>query len=260
MPSEFYKAFKVVNGVPAVEPLSFLHVFSQAHSSNPMNATISRLARSEDDIIAVHRALKTMGQSKFINLSRSFPVSATVLALYAGDGIVAKVIGERELSHVNDVVYHVPSIKKEVVEGREERFHIRLYPWVNPSDVTQDMVGTFQGMMLNRYGLGFNAGDAYPKNVHRLPDQTGTFVGIDSHMYHEAQNGMSISPETLAAWHAYMHTLYPIYEIGDVPDQTADTNFGPVSLHNPKAGLISFDEFMGRSQHSAPDSYGTPNI
>ena len=254
MPSTFSQSFKVVNGVPAVEPLSFLNVFSQAHSSNPMNATISRLAMSEEDILKVHRTLRDMGQGRFINLSRSFPVSATALALYAGDGIVAKVIGERELSHFNDIIYHVPSIRKEVVEGRDERFHIRFYPWIPPGNVTQDTVNGFKDTLLRRYGLGFNPGDAYPKNVHTLPDRSGTLVGIDSHMYHEAKTGRTISNRELSAWHSYMHALYPIYAVGNVAPQNENTNFQPVSLHNPSAGLISYDDYLSGSADPALDN------
>lgn len=257
MCSAFSQSFKVVNGVPVVEPLSFLNVFSQAHSSNPMNATISRLGRSEQDVINVHRALRSMGQGRFINLSRSFPVSATVLALYAGDGIVAKVIGERELSHVNDVIYHIPAIKKDIVEGQEERYHIRLYPWINPGNVSQDRVNGFAGMLQQRYGLGFNPGDAYPKNVHTLPDRTGTLVGIDSHMYHVVKTGMTISDRELSAWHSYMHSLFPIYDVGDVAPQNDNTSFEAVSLHNRASGLISYDDYLANWQNPAPEHAGT---
>ncbi len=238
--------FRTVSGVPQVQPDGFLQVFAEANMSNPMNATISRLGMSDEDILKVRTALRDLGQSRFINLSRNYLNSATVLAMYAGDGIVAKVIGERELSHVNDVIYHVPALSKEVVEGRDERFHIRLYPWIPPGNVDQDVVNTF-AQTLRRYGLEFNAGDAHPKNVHTLPDLKGTRVGIDSHMYHASKSGVNIPDDVLDAWHRYLHALYPIYDAGKVPPQTPETSFAPKSLHDPNAGLISFDDYMSRS-------------
>lgn len=254
MSSSSLGSFKMVSGVPQVKPDGFLQVFSEANMSNPMNATIARLGMSDDDILKVRGVLRDLGQTRFINLSRNYLHSATVLAMYAGDGIVAKVIGERELSHVNDVIYHLPSIKKEVVEGRDERFHIRLYPWVSPGHVDQDTVERF-AQTIRVYGLEFNAGDAYPKNVHTLPDRKGTSIGIDSHMYHAAQSGLKIPVEVLAAWHSYLHELYPIYDTGEVPAQTPETSFAPKSLHNPQAGLVSFEEFMGRSGEIAPPAH-----
>lgn len=256
MPLHPLQAFKTVNGLPYVKEESFLHVIAEASTSNPMNATIAALSNgNDDDVITVRNALRRFGQEKFINLSRSYPMSASALAMYAGDGIVAKVILEKELSQLNDVVYHLPSIKSLVVEGKNERFHIRFYPWVPTGDVGAKEIALFTAE-IEKFGMVFNAGDNFPKNIHRLPDKAATLIGIDSDMFHASSSGVFIPAHVRSSWHAYLHALYPIYDVAEVSPQTPETVFTEKSLHNPAAGLVSFEDFMGQSGGSLrPDAH-----
>jgi hypothetical protein len=235
---------------------TFMHTFSEANATNPLNATIAKLGTSESDLLMVRSALREFGQERFVNLSRSYPLSASVLSMYAGNGIVAKVIEESVLSRTNNVIYHLPAIKQKRLEGKDGCYQIKLYPWISPEGVDQEAVDRF-AKHIAQYGMMMNKGDALPKNVHRLPDQKGSFVGIDSDMYHELPQGLTIPDGLVSAWHKYLHILYPIYLTQNVPNQTDSANFSFISLHNPSTGLVSFEDFVNSNADIKPFSEET---
>lgn len=237
--------------LPKEHEQDFLHVLGNAGASNPLNKTIASLENNEKTILRIRDVLRNMGQDKFINLSRSYKQSAAVLAMYAGNGIVTKIIPKADLSHTRDVIYHMPAITSVEVSGEKCDYVIKTYPWVSGHGIGQGDVEEFRAI-IKSVGLEFNGGDDRPKNVHRLPDKKGTFVGVDSNMYHETEGGMNISPELRQLWHSYIHHLFPIYALKSVPAQTKETNFKFISIHDPSFEAISFEDFAGRTDDIEP--------
>ena len=89
--------------------------------------------------------------------------------------------------------------------------------------------------------LGFLVNDDDPRNIHTMPDEHHTLVGIDASMYTSAHNGRRNSPELEAAWKKYIETVFPIYKTGKIPHQTPDTDFQFRSLHDRESGILGFD-------------------
>lgn len=205
----------------------------------PLNHSVMLLERDENSAIAIKEALDEIGQRKFISLARSSQQSRMALAMYSGDGLVTKVIPANFLSHTTDIIYHLPSISTHFVEGKNNNFIIKTYPWVSPGGVTDFDVETMRSIVRN-VGLEFTGGDDKPKNVHRMPDFNQTLVGIDSDMFKPGVDGVRINDEMRQAWHSYVWDLFPIYRDGMIPAQTSDTDFSLVSRHDRSAEKKSF--------------------
>ncbi len=183
----------------------------------------------------VIKALAEMGQTRFINLARSYQDSRVALALYAGNGIVAKIIPADHLP-TSRAIYYLPAIKRIDVQTERQKFKIKFYPWVSGRDVDEKSVERL-GAKIADLGLSFTEGDGHPRNVHCLPDGRRTLVGIDSYMYRGTVEDLTL----IDAWHAYIHELFPIYKTGEIPPQTKDTDFSFFSIHDPNTDLWNFD-------------------
>ena len=237
----------------AVETFHF--AISKACASMPLNKTVSILETDHNAVKAIGEAIESMGQTKFKNLTSSSRQSMTAIALYAGDGIVTKIIPQSSLGHTKDVIYHLPAITTKEVSTEDNNFVIKTYPYVSPSNVKQPEVDELQDIVAE-YGMEFNNGDALPKNVHRLPDSSSTLIGIDSDMYHYGKNGSQIDDETRGAWINHIHTLFPIYEHRQIPEQTDETNFDFISIHDPENEIHAFEE--DETNNTQPDIFPEP--
>lgn len=224
-----------------------------------LNDTVRRLESDPDAVMLLKKAIsEQMGQDKFINLTSSSKQAMTAIALYAGDGIVTKIIPKSALAMSKDVIYHLPAITTINVSTDKNEFVVKTYPYVDPSNVTQDQVNEF-GEMLSAFGMKFNNGDGMPKNVHRLPDADKTFIGIDSNMYSYGEEGSLITDEVRQAWMDYIYELYPIYENREIPEQNENTNFDFISLHDPSVAEHSFDtELLDEEEDSSGGTLNFP--
>lgn len=222
-------------------PKSAFEIFTQASISMGSNETVRRLSGDFNAQSVIVKALKEQSWSRFINLSRSYDQSRIVLALYAGDGIVVKIIPDDYLGERN-AIYHLPAIRSASVEAGDRKYRIKAYPWLSPNHVSQDDVDGMAEKLV-ALGITFTEGDAHPKNVHRMPDRNRTLVGIDSSMYH-IHSGNNITPSLISAWHRYVHKLFPIYEQNNIPVQDKNTDFSFVSIHDPGSGVIGFDHTL----------------
>lgn len=222
------------------EPKSFLNAFNQASASLTLNSTIKILDRDEPTLMAIRSRMIEMGQTRFINLARSSPESMISWALYAGNGIVTKVIPAAYSDIANNTVYQLPSITEEVVSGGTHDFLIKTYPWVPPGKVTGEDIEILDAR-LNDLGLAFNSGDKKPRNLHRLPDRDGTLIGIDSDMYHHISGyDQELDRKLGEAWGQYISEMYPIYKEGRIPVQSDATDFTFHSIHSSHARMMSF--------------------
>lgn len=218
----------------------FLFAIGKACASMPLNETVRLLERDQSAALVLRETLESMGQTKFKNLTNSSKQSMTAIALYAGDGIVTKIIPSGSLGQAKGVIYHLPAITTMHVETESSSFVIKTYPYVSPSGVTQEDVNDF-GKIIGRVGMEFNTNDGMPKNVHRLPNLESAMIGIDSDMYHYGNGGSLITDEMRVAWHQFIYDLYPVYEHRQIPEQTESTNFDFISIHDITKEQLSFD-------------------
>jgi hypothetical protein len=232
-------------------PSEIYSAFSQAFMENPMNETSRRLCSNHDDMMRVAKTLRDLGQFRLINLSRSYEESRIVLAFYAGDGIVIKVIPEDFLGDSN-VIYHLPAITARRVGIEKNRdFIIKAYPWLKSDNITAQDINVLKSK-LAEIGLTIIEGDDSPRNIRRMPDKQGTLVGIDSAMYYNPQDNGAITAELTDNWHAYVHKLFPVYQQRQIKPQNEQTNFDFVSIHDRGAENTRFKPPKGPSVKTSP--------
>ncbi len=224
------------------EILTTKAAFGEACAGLSNNETAIRFNHDIPGQQKIVDALKDMGLTKFVNLTSKSNEGTIALSLYAGDGIVVKIIPQTYLNNT-DAIHHLPAISTQDVKTDNYEYAIKTYPWVEQGYVTDNSVETLRDT-LETLGLKFIDGDDTAQNIHRMPDQNGTFVGIDSSMYHAIKGRPDISEEQYSAWHEYVHTLFPIYPQGSVPAQTDNTDFSFFSIHDKEAKLIGFDSSL----------------
>jgi hypothetical protein len=221
--------------VELVKPRAFVPTFNWVSQALPLNQSVRLLEPDEQAILDINRVLREMGQTQFITLARKSTDAMISVPLYAGNGIVIKIIpkGYSSLSHTD--FFKLPPISVDSVEGKREEFLIKTYPWLSPRGVTQRNVEDMR-TMLTAVGLKFNEQDDQPRNIHRLPDKNGTLTSIDEDIYH----GDISHPELSEAWVDYVHSVFPIYQQRRVPPQNDQTDFSFVSIHDRRAEQYTF--------------------
>lgn len=218
------------------KPLPLIEAFEKADLEMGRNETARRL---RDDwrgmaTASLCKQLTNMGIKKLVNLTHAYQDARIALAFYAGNGIVVKIIPQDHLSDI-EVIYHLPAIATKIIDTEARSFVIKTYPWLNNSITSEEIEKMRKSLF--EVGLAFNDQDDHPGNIRRLPDKAGTIIGIDSKMY----QGQSVSKNLQSAWHAYIHELFPVYDAPNIPQQTGQTNFEFISIHNPKSDLHHFD-------------------
>ncbi|PCI57069.1 MAG: hypothetical protein COB36_02020 [Alphaproteobacteria bacterium] len=204
-----------------------------------LNDAVKKIVHDHEAQPAIISTLKDIGINRLGNLTKKSNEAMIALSFYAGDGIVAKII-PADYFDKSDPIYNMPPITSTRVETDSREYIVATYPWIDPGGVTKDEIEELREILKN-HGMDFSKNDDDPKNVHRMPDQNGTLVGIDSNMYEDARNGNTPSPEIKQAWREYIEELYPIYKSGIIPAQTQDTNFEFVSIHNENPVFTGFD-------------------
>ena len=216
-----------------------------------LNDVVKKMEYDHKAQPAIIDALKDMGIRRLVDLTNKSSEAMMALSFYAGDGIVAKIIPADSFDK-SAPIYNMPPIEETKVTTDSREYIVATYPWIPRGGVVQHDVEDLRETLRNQ-GMSFQQNDDSPKNVHRIPDQNGTLVGIDSNMYEGAHNGKTIAPELKQAWRDYIEELYPIYKSGIIPAQTQDTNFEFVSIHNEKAAFAGFDANLEDPMIKAPE-------
>lgn len=213
--------------------------FDAACAGLGLNATTYVLNRDwkAKNVIVSH--LQEMGQTRFVNMTHKYAESAMSVVLYAGDGIVTKVMNDCDYDK-SSTIYNLPAITSERVGTEDNKFVINTYPWLSKGFVSRDDIEELRTKM-KTVGLNFATNDDEPRNIHMMPDKNNTLVGIDASMYTSAYNGETSSPELEAAWKQYVETVFPIYKSREIPRQTNETNFQFRSIHDRESGIVGFD-------------------
>lgn len=219
-------------------PKSALDAINQACMEIPRNETSYQLERNQDALMRVLAKFKELGQYRLINLANSYEKSRVAHAFYAGNGFVIKVIPEYFLGRHN-AIFHLPAISTDHVKLDHRNLVIKTYPWLDPGKVSPEDIKNM-GEKLRKHGLTFENNEAWPRNIHILPNSEKTLVGIDSSMYVNTENG-GIDPLIEKSWHEYIHRLFPIYKQEKIPHQTEDTDFSFFSIHDKEAENFVFE-------------------
>jgi len=227
----------IINTRNTIRPT--VHALEYACASLGQNVVSSRLERSIEDIRAIAKKIKDMGQSRHINLTHRYDEGKIVIALYAGDGIVTKIIPP-DFFDETEPVMSMPAITSELVDTGKNEYLINTYPWLAPSPVTSETVITLQND-LDQLGMNYIDGDNHPRNIHIMPDRMGTLVGIDSDMYRVDRDGPASTQDMQRMWREYVESMFPVYKVGYVPRQTDDTDMNFISAHDPDTGIVTFD-------------------
>ncbi|MCL4678837.1 MAG: hypothetical protein KJ017_09630 [Alphaproteobacteria bacterium] len=218
-----------------IEPKNFLNAFNHVSQAMTLNASVKSLEGDDDTVLEIHRLLRDMGQTKFVQMTRKSADAMVSVPLYAGNGIVVKIIPQNYADRSTCSLFKLPPISVDTVEGKHCDFQIKTYPWLSPRGVTQASINEMRSL-LSGVGLTFNENEDTPTNIHRLPDKSGTLISVDEDIYH----GRLTIPQLSEAWVDYVRSIFPIYEEGRIPPQTKDTDFSFVSIHNPAARSLEF--------------------
>ena len=218
-----------------IEPKSFLETFNHLAPSMGLNESVRRLERDYDSLFKVQSLLREMGLRQFVPLVKKSADAMISLPLYAGNGIVAKIIPQRYSDISRSVLFKLPPITVDTVEAEDTDFLIKTYPWISPRGVTRESVENMRQVLAD-LGLKFNENDDQPRNLHRLPDRNGTLISVDEDIYH----GNQLDPVLSDAWLDYIYSIFPIYEEGTIPPQNDKTDYSFVSIHAPNAGQHHF--------------------
>lgn len=210
-----------------------------ACSGLTLNDVVKKMTYDHKAQPAIVDALKGMGISRLASLTNKSEQAMIALSFYAGDGIVAKVI-PADFFDKSDPIYSMPPIEAKKVVTDDREYIVATYPWVSSGGVNQNEIEALKETLSNQ-GMKFSENDDSPKNVHRMPDENGTLVGIDSDMYQSTFNGKFPNPNKKQAWREYIEELYPIYKSGITPPQTDNTNFDFVSIHNQNPKFAGFN-------------------
>ena len=180
-----------------------MHALEYACGSLGNNVVAKRLEAHIEDIqpIVAHIREK-LRQTSFINLTHKYDEGRVVVPLYAGDGIVTKIIPP-DFFDPSEPVLQMPAITSDTVDTGHNKFLINTYPWVPPAPLTQETVDRMQAV-IEQLGMSFTSGDNHPGNIHNLPDARKTLAGIDSCMF-------IVSPDTLGDDPALKEALVGLY-------------------------------------------------
>lgn len=218
-----------------IEPRSFLETYNNICPSMGLNESVRRLERDEEAVFAIQRLLKEAGQTRFVPLVKRSPDAMISLPLYAGNGVVIKIIPQSYSDNSRCSLFKLPPITVDSVSGKDHDFLIKTYPWLSPRGITRESIEHMREV-LGSLGLKFNDKDDQPRNIHRLPDKNGTLISVDEDIYH----GNLINPLLSDVWLDYVHSIFPIYEEGVIPPQSDKTDFSFVSIHDRRAAQYNF--------------------
>lgn len=213
-----------------IEPRNFLNAFNDVSQAMTLNATVKHLEYDDYTVLRIQDLLKSMGQTKFVQMTRKSADAMVSVPLYAGNGIVVKIIPQNYSDRSKCDLFKLPPISVDRIEGRHGEFFIKTYPWLSPRGVTQASINEMRSL-LSGVGLTFNENEDTPRNIHRLPDKRGTLISVDEDIYH----GSLTMPRLSEAWVDYVRSIFPIYEEGRIPPQNEQTDFSFVSIHDRRA-------------------------
>ncbi len=221
-----------------IEPRSFLDTFNDLCGSMPLNESVRRLEWDDDTVFEIKKALREMGQTRFVPLARKSSDAMISLPLYAGNGMVIKII-PRTYSDVSvNSIFKLPPVTVDSISGKNGEFLIKTYPWISPRGITMESVEHMR-RQLGDLGLKFNTNDDQPRNIHRLPDKNGTLISVDEDIY----SGSLVDDEFTQAWLDYVHSIFPVYASSEIPAQDDKTDFSFVSRHKREAESYQFTAF-----------------
>lgn len=132
--------------------------------------------------------INLLGDRNYIPLTKSVFQSSDAMALYAGDGLVAKITEEsylrKALIPFDEIATTLPRVIPPILTRNVENFYIELFPWIDQSNVSESDVEELSSE-LQQMGLIFCRGDKRVDNVGRLAD--GTLAILDG-------NAIEIAP------------------------------------------------------------------
>lgn len=217
------------------DPKSFVFAFNEASACMTLNESVRRLDVDERALFRIADVLNERGQKRFINLARNSQDARISIPLYAGNGLVFKIIPESYADSSKTELFKLPAITVDHVQGRDTSFLIKSYPWVAGGGVTSQDIESLREK-LHSVGLEFNTQDDKPRNIHRLPDKDRTLVCIDEDIYHGKLNNTDLAQ----AWVDYVHDIFPIYQRAELPRQDTNQDFSYYSIHDKSAELKTF--------------------
>lgn len=218
-----------------IEPNSFLNTFNQVSRAMTLNATVRSLEYDDNTVMEIQRLLREMGQTKFVQMTRRSADAMISVPLYAGNGIVVKIIPQNFADRSTCSLFKLPPISEDTVSGKNTEFLIKTYPWLSPRGVTRASIEEMK-RQLGRVGLVFNENEDTPRNIHRLPDRRGTLISVDEDIYH----GRLTMPRLSQAWVDYVHSIFLIYQEGRIAPQDDRTDYSFVSIHDRRAESYEF--------------------
>lgn len=213
-------------------------------SFNNLNRELVHLSELEDRsysvVSQISKVLSQYGQKKFIHLGSGFREAMVAIALYCGNGLVAKVIPSSCSDNLPDIVeegkgramFLLPSIRSIDVKGNSPvcDFKIKYYPFIANSNITKEDVEGYRKKIKN-FGLDIKDGDEKLINFKRLPDKNGTIVGIDADMlYTYDRLKFEGQEEEIFKWLNHLQKLFPIYNSKEIYPQNSNTDFSFESM------------------------------
>lgn len=174
-------------------------------------------------ISKIESAFAKWNVKKFVPLiTRSMEANVAV-AMYAGDGIVAKITKATEFSGARPMpgVYTpLPGVLPPIASVNVDGYVVEVFPWVNTKNIDQRDVEKMSAFLAER-NMKFYEKDAKPNNIGKLPN--GDLVVLDGNAVTVLDNSKPVPTHATNAWQDLVYKQFtPLYEMKDLSKLVSD--------------------------------------
>lgn len=168
-------------GVPTNITVEALHEATYLESSGTAESPLAEYAAAVNAgdannaiINQIDTSLKELNAHKFIPMVTRARDACVAIALYAGDGIVAKITKDTELNGLRPKdggFTPLPGVLPPIYTEKSGQYVVEIFPWIDTKNIDQKCVDEMQAY-LAQFNLKMKEKDAKPNNIGRLPDHT----------------------------------------------------------------------------------------
>lgn len=202
------------------------HYERMANLDNDFQAMIaaqSATYKQNQLIRKIEDAFSKWNIQQFVPLiTRSMEANVAV-AMYAGDGIVAKITKGTEFGGsrpMAGVYTPLPGVLPPIASVNVDGYVVEVFPWVDTQKITQGDVEKMSAFLAER-NLQFYEKDAKPNNIGRLPN--GELVILDGHAIGVKDTHKPVPTHETNAWQDKIYRQFrPLYEMSDLSKLVRD--------------------------------------
>jgi hypothetical protein len=222
-----------------------------------MADTILAHAAHSATITQLTQALGEMGVHKVVPMMINATKANIAIALYCGDGIVAKITTRRFLSNAlrprgfEGSALMLPEVLPPLRSKDVGDFSVELFPWIDRNNVNAEDVQAIK-KRLKTSNLEFKRGDDRTDNIGLLPGSEHRAAVLDTDAVQKIEGSDPVPTSNIHQWHSEIIKRFePLYQAEKLVSE--NPNFE--EAYSP---LIASQKGKWASSHS-PTSKASPN-